>query len=81
VICSRHTFDYVEKVPFKGDPDNTVSICGEFIIFDAKSPKGEDLSYTTKEGAFNPSPSSISSTNRSRQKLIENSRLKRGCLR
>jgi hypothetical protein len=43
-ICSRHTIDYVEKVPFRGDPDNTVSICGEFIVFDAKSPKGEDLS-------------------------------------
>jgi hypothetical protein len=44
VLCSRHTIDYVEKVAFKGDPDNTVSICGEFIVFDAKSPKGEDLS-------------------------------------
>jgi hypothetical protein len=43
-LCSRHTIDYVDKVSFKGEPDNTVSICGEFIIFDAKSPKGEDLS-------------------------------------
>jgi len=43
-LCSRHTIDYVEKVAFKGDPDNTVSIGGEFIVFDAKSPRGEDLS-------------------------------------
>jgi hypothetical protein len=43
-LCSRHTIDYVDKVAFKGDPDNTVSICGEFIVFDAKSPRGEDLS-------------------------------------
>jgi hypothetical protein len=42
-ICSRHTIDYVEKVPFKGDPDNTLKIADEFIIFDAKSPAGEDL--------------------------------------
>jgi hypothetical protein len=43
-LCSRHTIDYIEKVGFKGDPDNTVSICGEYIVFDAKSPRGEDLS-------------------------------------
>ncbi len=43
-LCSRHTIDYVDKVAFKGDPDNTVSVCGEFIVFDAKSPRGEDLS-------------------------------------
>ena len=43
-LCSRHTIDYVDKVPFKGEPDNTVSIGEEFIVFDAKSPRGEDLS-------------------------------------
>ncbi len=42
-ICSRHTIDYLEKVPFKGEPDNTVSIGAEFIVFDAKSPRGDDL--------------------------------------
>ncbi|HYK47228.1 MAG TPA: hypothetical protein VEV83_18760 [Parafilimonas sp.] len=42
-ICSRHTIDYVEKVPFRGDPDNALNICNEYIIFDAKSPQGEDL--------------------------------------
>ncbi|MBS1682023.1 MAG: hypothetical protein JST48_09940 [Bacteroidetes bacterium] len=43
-ICSRHTIEYVEKVPFKGEPDNTLKISNEFVIFDAKSPAGDDLS-------------------------------------
>jgi hypothetical protein len=43
-ICQRHTIEYVDKVPFKGDPDNTVTICGEYIVFDAKSPAADDLS-------------------------------------
>jgi len=43
-ICSRHTIDYVDKVPFKGEPDNTLKISNEYVIFDAKSPAGEDLS-------------------------------------
>ena len=42
-LCSRHTVDYLEKVPFKGEPDNTVSIGEEYIVFDAKSPRGDDL--------------------------------------
>ena len=44
IICSKHAIDYVEKVPFKGKPDNTLKINDEFIIFDAKSPANEDLS-------------------------------------
>lgn len=43
-ICSKHTIEYVDKVPFKGEPDNTLKICDEFVIFDAKSPAGEDMS-------------------------------------
>jgi hypothetical protein len=42
-ICQRHTIEYIDKVPFKGDPDNTVTICGEYIVFDAKSPAADDL--------------------------------------
>jgi diadenosine tetraphosphate (Ap4A) HIT family hydrolase len=41
-ICSKHTIEYVDKVPFKGAPDNTVKICDEFVVFDAKCPAGED---------------------------------------
>ncbi len=43
-ICSKHTIEYVEKVPFKGEPDNTLKISNEFVVFDAKSPGGEDFS-------------------------------------
>lgn len=42
-ISQKHTIEYVDKVPFKGDPDNTVTICGEYIVFDAKSPAADDL--------------------------------------
>lgn len=44
IICSRHGIEYVDTVPFKGKPDNTLKINSEFVIFDAKSPAGEDLS-------------------------------------
>ncbi|MBK5278889.1 MAG: hypothetical protein JJE09_08500 [Bacteroidia bacterium] len=43
-ICAKYTIEYVDKVPFKGEPDNTLKISNEFIVFDAKSPGGEDLS-------------------------------------
>ncbi len=43
-ICNRHGIEYVDKVPFKGSPDNTLRIKDEYIVFDAKSPRGEDLS-------------------------------------
>jgi hypothetical protein len=42
-ICQRHTIEYVDVVPFKGNPDNTIKICDEFVIFDAKSPASDDL--------------------------------------
>lgn len=44
LICSKLIIEYVDNVPFKGTPDNTIKICDEFIIFDAKSPQGDDLS-------------------------------------
>ena len=43
-ICNKHTIEYVTSVPFKGKPDNTIKINNEYIIFDAKSPAGQDLS-------------------------------------
>jgi hypothetical protein len=43
MICQKHTIEYVESVPFKGSPDNTIKICDEFVIFDAKSPASDDL--------------------------------------
>lgn len=43
-ICDRHAIEYVQNVPFKGKPDNVISICDEYIVFDAKSPASDDLS-------------------------------------
>lgn len=42
-ICQKNTIEYVVKVPFKGNPDNTLKICDEFVVFDAKSPGGDTL--------------------------------------
>jgi hypothetical protein len=44
-ICHKYTIQYLDKVPFKGDPDNTLVICDEYIVFDAKSPATDDLSH------------------------------------
>ncbi len=43
-ICGKHGVDYLDTVPFKGKPDNTLKIKDEYIIFDAKSPAGDNLS-------------------------------------
>ncbi len=42
-ICQKHTIEYVDKVPFKGSPDNAIKLCDEYIIFDAKSPASDDI--------------------------------------
>jgi hypothetical protein len=44
LLCNKHIIQYVDKVPFKGEPDNTLYICDEHVVFDAKSPSGDDLS-------------------------------------
>jgi len=41
-ICMKHAVEYSDKVPFKGEPDNTIKICDEYIVFDAKSTAGDD---------------------------------------
>lgn len=43
-ICNKHGIEYVDKVPFKGKPDNTLKINDEYVVFDAKSPASDDLS-------------------------------------
>ena len=43
MVCQKHTIDYIDQVPFKGKPDNTIRIGDEYIIFDAKSPFSDDL--------------------------------------
>jgi hypothetical protein len=44
-ISQKHTIQYLDKVPFKGDPDNSLLICDEYIVFDAKSPGSDDLTH------------------------------------
>lgn len=48
MICQNHFIKYVDNVPFRGSPDNTVEICEEFIIFDAKCPANDDLTNFSK---------------------------------
>ncbi|NNC95052.1 MAG: hypothetical protein HKN92_05775 [Chitinophagales bacterium] len=43
LLCNRHEVFYEDEVPFRGKPDNTVEICDEYVIFDAKCPKTDDL--------------------------------------
>jgi len=47
-ICKNHFIEYVNEVPFKGNPDNTIKIADEYIIFDAKSPANDDLNNFPK---------------------------------
>lgn len=42
-LCNKHTIEFIEQVPFKGEPDNALQICDEYIVFDAKSPASDDL--------------------------------------
>jgi hypothetical protein len=42
-LCQKHTIVYVDNPPFRGEPDNTLFICDEHVVFDAKSPTADDL--------------------------------------
>jgi uncharacterized protein YukE len=48
MICRNHLIKYVQDVPFRGNPDNTLEICDEYIIFDAKCPSNDDLANFPK---------------------------------
>jgi hypothetical protein len=43
-ICRSHNIEYCdkEKFPYSGKPDNSLVICDQYVIFDAKSPKNSD---------------------------------------
>ncbi len=41
--CQKNGVEYVENVPFKGNPDNTIRICEEYVVFDAKAPAKDDI--------------------------------------
>ncbi len=42
-LCSRLRINYIKNPPLQKKPDNTIEIAGEYIVFDAKSPKTDDL--------------------------------------
>ena len=42
-LCQKLTIEYADTVPFKGNPDNSIKLSNEFIVFDAKSPGSDDL--------------------------------------
>ncbi len=48
MICKNHFIKYIYEVPFRGNPDNTIEICDEYIIFDAKCPSNDDLTNFPK---------------------------------
>lgn len=43
-ICRQQNIEYCdkEKFPYSGKPDNSVIICNQYVIFDAKSPKDSE---------------------------------------
>ena len=41
-LCDKHIIPYIKQVPFRGNPDNAIEICGEYVIFDAKSPANDN---------------------------------------
>ena len=45
IICNEQNVDFIEKDkwPYKKQPDNIIKICDEYIVFDAKSPRNEEL--------------------------------------
>src|SRR5665213_2711112 len=48
MICQNHFIKYIDEAPFRGNPDNALEICDEYIIFDAKCPSNDDLNNFPK---------------------------------
>lgn len=48
MICQNHFIKYIDEVPFRGNPDNVIEICNEYIIFDAKCPANDDFNNFPK---------------------------------
>lgn len=48
MICQNNFIRYIDNVPFYGNPDNTLEICEEYVIFDAKCPSNDDLNNFPK---------------------------------
>ena len=44
LICQEESITFIEEWPHSKKPDNVIKICNEYIVFDAKSPRNEDIS-------------------------------------
>ena len=44
LICQEESITFIEDWPHEKKPDNVIKICNEYIVFDAKSPRNEDIS-------------------------------------
>lgn len=40
-LCREYEIEYVTEFPHAGEPDNLVRICGQLVVFDAKSSESE----------------------------------------
>ena len=44
LICQEEAITFIEEWHHEKKPDNVIKICNEYIVFDAKSPRNEDIS-------------------------------------
>jgi len=44
-ICQEESIKFIDDWPHDKKPDNVIQICNEFIVFDAKSPRNDDLDH------------------------------------
>jgi len=44
LICQEESIVFIEEWDHDKKPDNVIKICNEYIVFDAKSPRNEELS-------------------------------------
>ena len=42
-ICQEESIKFIDEWPHDKKPDNVIQICNEYIVFDAKSPRNDDL--------------------------------------
>tara|TARA_Y100001968_G_C19437890_1_gene760855 strand:+ start:1770 stop:2993 length:1224 start_codon:yes stop_codon:yes gene_type:complete len=43
LICQEESITFIEEWHHEKKPDNVIKICNEYIVFDAKSPRNEDM--------------------------------------
>ena len=58
-IAEKYTLQVVDKFPMKGEPDNVLMLCEQYVVLDAKSPGGRTwpILESTSKHKLNPPPS------------------------